>query len=70
MEAMKVVTKVERKPIMKVELNDRAIEKLKVADFNFTYVAKDGSTKTKSLGFTGLLHFSFLFLKYEKDQKS
>ena len=47
MEAMKVVTKVERKPIMKVELNDRAIEKLKVADFNFTYVAKDGSTKTK-----------------------
>ena len=44
---MEVVPKVERKKIMKVELNDRAIEKLKVADFVFTYVAKDGSTKTR-----------------------
>ena len=32
---------------MKLELNDKAIEKLKVADFAFMYVAKDGSTKTK-----------------------
>ena len=47
MEAMKVMTKVERKPINKVELNDRSIEKLKVADFVFMYVAKDGSTKTR-----------------------
>ena len=47
MDTMKVVTKVERKPITKVELNDRAIEKLKVADFVFMYVAKDGSTKTR-----------------------
>ena len=37
----------ERKPITKVELNDRAIEKLKVADFVFMYIAKDGSTKTR-----------------------
>ena len=47
MEAMKVMTKVERKPINKVELNDRSIEKLKVADFDFTYIAKDGSIKTR-----------------------
>ena len=47
MDTMKVVTKVERKPITKVELNDRAIEKLKVADFVFTYIAKDGSTKSR-----------------------
>jgi len=47
MEAMKVMPKVERKTITKVELNDRAIEKLKVADFVFTYIAKDGSTKTR-----------------------
>ena len=47
MEPMKVVPKVDRKKITKVELNDRAIEKLKVADFVFTYVAKDGSTKTR-----------------------
>ena len=32
---------------MKLELNDKAIEKLKVADFEFTYIAKDGSTKSK-----------------------
>ena len=38
----------ERKQITKVELNDRAIEKLKVADFVFMYVAKDGSTKTRN----------------------
>ena len=47
MEAMKVMPKVERKTITKVELNDRAIEKLKVADFVFMYIAKDGSTKTR-----------------------
>jgi len=47
MQQMKVVPKVERKQINKVELNDRSIEKLKVADFNFTHVAKDGSTKTR-----------------------
>ena len=47
MRATKVVPKVERKQMNKVELNDRFIEKLKVADFNFTYIAKDGSTKTR-----------------------
>ena len=47
MNSTKVVPKVERKTITKVELNDRAIEKLKVADFVFMYIAKDGSTKTR-----------------------
>ena len=47
MEPMEVVPKVERKTITKVELNDRAIEKLKVADFVFMYITKDGSTKTR-----------------------
>ena len=47
MTVTKVGTRMERKPITKMELNDRAIEKLKVADFAFMYVAKDGSTKTR-----------------------
>ena len=47
MNSTKVVPKVERKTITKVELNGRAIEKLKVADFVFTYITKDGSTKTR-----------------------
>ena len=48
MRPTKAVTRMERKPITKMELNDRAIEKLKVADFVFTYIAKDGFTKTRN----------------------
>ena len=47
MRATKVMPKVERKQMNKVELNDRFIEKIEVADFVFMYVAKDGSTKTR-----------------------
>ena len=41
---MKVVTKMERKLITKMELNDRAIKKLKVADFEFSYKTKNPDT--------------------------
>ena len=34
----------ERKQIIKVELNDKAIEKLKVADFEFSYKTKNPDT--------------------------